>query len=290
MRQIAEICRRAAAGDLEARVPLIDGSDAVLDIRDAINDLLDSIDGFVREADGASSAAAAGQFHRRFLTQGRGGAFRRAAAQISSSTDAMSRNAADIAQAAADRLALADQLETAVLRLSERIAASAGEMGRSANGLAGFAREAVADADRGLQTVNELRHSSDQIRHAVDLIKRVAMQTQLLSLNATIEASHAGPAGRGFGVVADEVKTLANETGESSEQIMDEVDALQQAAGAAVGVLRAMTDRIREMSRLIDGITASLDGHDEPGDIGLAQLAEVLRSEVQRFLATARTS
>lgn len=290
MREITETCRRAGAGDLEARVALLDGSDAVLEIRDALNDLLDRTDAFVREAGASSAAAASGEFHRQFLTQGMGGAFRRAATQISESTAAMSHNSAQIAEAAVARLALADQLETAVLALSERLATAAGEMGNSAKGLADFARDAVSDADDGLRTVTELRRSAGQIRHAVDLIKRVAMQTQLLSLNATIEASHAGPAGRGFGVVANEVKVLANETGESSEQIMEEVDALQQASNAAVGVLKAVADRIREMSGLIDGIAAAVDGQQSTDQSGLTQLADVLKREVQRFLTTARAA
>ncbi|MEU4687724.1 methyl-accepting chemotaxis protein [Actinoplanes sp. NPDC023714] len=285
---IAETCRRAAAGDLEARVPPLEPSAAADEARAAINDLLDRTDAFVREAGAASAAGAAGHFHRRFLTAGMGGAYRRAAEQISHSTDMMSANADQIAQAAVSRITLADELERVVMALSERIAAAAGEMGRSASGLAEFARTAVGDAEQGLETVTGLRRSTGQIRHAVDLINRVAMQTQLLSLNASIEAARAGPAGRGFSVVANEVKTLANETGESSGEIMDQVDAVRQGAADAVRVLTAVTDRIREMSGLIDDIAAAVEGDATTEETGLAELAEVLRGEVQRFLTSAR--
>jgi methyl-accepting chemotaxis protein len=287
---IADCCRRAAAGDLEARVPPLDDSPAAAEARAAINELLDRTDAFVREAGAASAAGAAGHFYRRFLTAGMGGAYRRAAEQISHSGDMMSANADQIAQAAVSRLALADELESAVVALSERIATAAGEMGRSASGLAEFARTAVGDAEEGMETVTGLRRSSGQIRHAVDLINRVAMQTQLLSLNASIEAARAGAAGKGFSVVANEVKTLANETGESSGEIMDQVDAVQQGAADAVRVLKAVTDRIREMSTLIDGIAAAVEGDEKTEESGLAELAEVLRGEVQRFLASARAS
>jgi methyl-accepting chemotaxis protein len=285
---IADVCRRAAAGDFEARLPQCGESDAAHEVRSAVNELLDRTDAFVREAGAASAAGAAGHFYRRFLADGMGGAVRRAAAEIGRSSDAMSRNADEITAAAESRIAFADQLETAVLSLSERIADAAGEMGRSANGLAGFARAAVTDAERGLGTVNDLRRASGQIRHAVDLINRVAMQTQLLSLNASIEAARAGSAGRGFSVVANEVKTLANETGESSGEIMDQVDAVQLAAEDAVRVLRAVTDRLREMSGLIDGIATAVDGDAKHDTTGLTELAEVLRTEVQRFLTAAR--
>ncbi|MCA2217307.1 methyl-accepting chemotaxis protein [Wangella sp. NEAU-J3] len=161
-------------------------------------------------------------------------------------------------------------------------------MGSSANGLSDFARDAVADAERGLSTVTSLRTASDQIRRAVDLINQVASQTRLLALNATIEAARAGEAGRGFSVVAGEVKTLANETSSSSEEIMGQVTTVQQAAADAVGVLEAVTDSIREMGTLVSGIAAAVDGRHDSGLTGLSQLAEVLRSEVHRFVSTAR--
>jgi methyl-accepting chemotaxis protein len=170
------------------------------------------------------------------------------------------------------------------------VATAATEMGRSANGLADFARVAVADAERGLGTVSSLRTSSDEIRHAVDLINQVAAQTRLLALNATIEAARAGSAGRGFGVVANEVKNLANETSSSSGQIMNQVNTVQQSAADAIAVLEAVTNRIREMSDLVEAIALAVDGGHQAEDVGLSQLAEVLRAEVSRFVSTIRAS
>jgi len=288
LEMIAEVCRAAAAGDLEARLPSIGDSAPATAARTALNGLLDNTDAFVREAGAALEAAAEGRFHRRFLTRGMQGAFRNAAKQISQSSEAMSVSAGRVAEAARSRLALADELESAVLTVSEQVATAATEMGASANGLADFAREAVTDAERGLDTVTSLRTASDQIRHAVDLINQVASQTRLLALNATIEAARAGEAGRGFSVVAGEVKTLANETSSSSEEIMGQVNTVQQAAADAVGVLEAVTGSIREMSGLVDGIASAVDGGHDSGTTGLSQLAEVLRSEVHRFVTTAR--
>ena len=111
--------------------------------------------------------------------------------------------------------------------VSEQLATAATEMGATANGLSQFARDAVADAEKGLGSVGALRDSSDQIRKAVDLITRIASQTRLLALNATIEAARAGEAGRGFSVVANEVKTLATETASSSESITNQVSTVQ---------------------------------------------------------------
>jgi methyl-accepting chemotaxis protein len=215
------------------------------------------------------------------------GAYRSAAAQISQSSGSLSEAADRVEQAAHARHELADELESAVLAVSEQVATAATEMGSSANGLADFARAAVGSAEQGLTTVTRLRSSSDQIRKAVDLINAVAAQTRLLALNATIEAARAGEAGRGFSVVANEVKTLATETSGSSEEILAQVNTVQQSAADAVRVLEEVTASIREMSRLVDGIANAVDG-GAGGQTGLAQLAEVLRGEVNRFVSTAR--
>jgi methyl-accepting chemotaxis protein len=202
----------------------------------------------------------------------------------------MSKSTGQVLEAARSRSALADELESAVLTVSEQVATAATEMGASANGLADFAREAVTGAERGVETVGSLRTASEQIRTAVDLINSVASQTRLLALNATIEAARAGDAGRGFAVVASEVKNLANETSESSSEILGQVNTVQQAAADAVSVLEAVTGSIREMSGLVNGIAAAVDGGHDAGTAGLSQLAEVLRSEVHRFVTLARQS
>ncbi|MGW4946264.1 methyl-accepting chemotaxis protein [Actinoplanes sp. NPDC004185] len=290
LRLITDVCARAAAGDFEARLPSIGDSPEAQAARHALNGLLDKTDSFVREAGAALGAAAEGRYHRRFLPRGMQGAFRDAAARIAQSTDEMSRSTGQLAEAARSRSALADELENAVLTVSEQVATAATEMGASANGLADFAREAVTGAERGVETVGSLRTASEQIRTAVDLINSVASQTRLLALNATIEAARAGDAGRGFAVVAGEVKNLANETSESSSEILGQVNTVQQAAADAVGVLEVVTGSIREMSGLVNGIAAAVDGGHDSGTAGLSQLAEVLRSEVHRFVTMARQS
>ncbi|WP_281247295.1 methyl-accepting chemotaxis protein [Micromonospora pattaloongensis] len=290
LRTIAEVCQRAAAGDMEARLPSLGTAPDAVAARRALNHLLDVTDAFVRESGAALNAATEGRFHRRFLPRGLRGSFRDGAMLINQANERMRETSEGLAQAAAARLALADELESAVLTVSEQVATAATEMGASANGLAEFAREAVAGAERGLDTVGSLRSASDQIRHAVDLINQVASQTRLLALNATIEAARAGEAGRGFSVVANEVKTLANETASSSEDIMGQVATVQQAAASAIEVLEAVTGSVREMSSLVSGIATAVDGRGDADAAGLSQLAEVLRGEVHRFVTTVRQS
>jgi methyl-accepting chemotaxis protein len=165
-------------------------------------------------------------------------------------------------------------------------------MGASAASLASFARTAVDGSDNALNTVSVLRAASEEIRQTVRLVTQVASQTRLLALNATIEAARAGDAGRGFSVVANEVKTLADEAGRSTDAISEQVTMVQRAAGDASTALEGITGSIRQMDEMIAGIAAAIEsGQDDThGQSGLSQLAEVLRSEVSRFVAVVRDS
>ncbi len=267
LRLITEVCARAAAGDFEARLPSIGESAEAVAARQALNGLLDKTDSFVREAGAALGAAAEGRFHRRFLPRGMQGAFRDAAARIAESTDEMSKSTGQVLEAARSRSALADELESAVLTVSEQVATAATEMGASANGLADFAREAVAGAERGVETVGSLRTASEQIRTAVDLINSVASQTRLLALNATIEAARAGDAGRGFAVVASEVKNLANQAARATEQISREIDGVQSTSGEVVTALDTIRDAIGSVR---DHVTVTAAAVEEQSSVTMS--------------------
>jgi len=137
--------------------------------------------------------------------------------------------------------------------------------------------------------VNSLRASTDEIRTSVDLITQIAAQTRLLALNATIEAARAGKAGRGFSVVAAEVKNLADEAAHSSDTIGRRVDAVEAAATEAISALESVTTRIREMNQMIGDIAAAVEGNANLGAAsGLVGLAELLRNEVTRFVSEVR--
>jgi methyl-accepting chemotaxis protein len=288
--QISDVARRAAEGDLEARVPALGPCPHYGAARSGINDLLDRTDAFIREAAGSLTAASEGRFHRRFLVRGLKGAFRDSASTINSATEVMRDSQARVADVAHARRELADDLESTVLSVSEQVASAATEMGASANSLSDFARNAVDEAELALGTVNTLRNASEEIKQAVDLITQIANQTRLLALNATIEAARAGEAGRGFSVVAAEVKTLADQTATSSEVIGAQVASAQHAAAEAIDVLQGVSGRIRDMDTMVEGVARAVDGmsSDAHASAGLANLAEVLRSEVSRFVALVR--
>jgi methyl-accepting chemotaxis protein len=287
MEVLAAACQRVVDGELHVRVPRMGDSAYFEAARDGLNDVLDRADTFVHEAAGALTSAGEGRFYRRFLISGTAGVFRNAGLTINKAIRLISDSQARIEDVASQRRSLADDMENTVLSVSEQVATAATTMGTAAASLSAFAHDAVGEAELAVGTVNTLGSASEEIKQAVDLITQIANQTRLLALNATIEAARAGEAGRGFSVVAAEVKTLADQTADFSEVIGAQVGAAQQAAGEAIDALRRVTGRIRDMDRMIDDVAVAVDG-DSDQTPGLTKLSGVMRSEVTRFLAVAR--
>ena len=121
---------------------------------------------------------------------------------------------------------LSDQVIRAITEISEQV--------RRGSGLG---REAVARANASRATIDALAKAANQIGDIVTVINEIASQTNLLALNATIEAARAGEAGRGFSVVASEVKTLATQTGKSTGQIGAKVAEIQSTTREVVAAL-----------------------------------------------------
>lgn len=148
---------------------------------------------------------------------------------------------------------------------SDEFAMSIGEISRQAASSAELARKASNSANEADTTISALAASAQQVGHIVELIQTIAQRTNLLALNASIEAARGGEAGRGFAVVASEVKELAMQTSRATEQIADQILAMQDTTGASVKALRSIAEEVQQLETTAVSIASAVDQQSVAG-------------------------
>ena len=195
-----------------------------------------------------------------------------AAGELHATASTMARTAehtSDQAMAVATASEQASGNVQSVASAAEQLGASIAEISRQMAVQTDAADQAVGAAGESDAQMQGLNDQVAAIGTVVDLIRSIAEQTNLLALNATIEAARAGDAGKGFAVVASEVKNLASQTARATEQIAQQIQAVQDQTGCTVAAISAITgkiDRIREISA---SVAAAIDEQDAAaGEIG----------------------
>ncbi|WP_375748800.1 methyl-accepting chemotaxis protein [Vibrio sp. HN007] len=228
--RLKAVLKDLASGDadLTQRLP-VNGKDDLAIISDSINTFISNLQQLIIQIESASKEIESGlnqaesvaQSNRDVLLNHQSETEQVASAvtEMSATADSVAQGAKDGAKLAHDLNDLADQSHTAISQTSSDMSGLAGELDGAS-----------------LQAVN-MNEEAQQITKVLDVIQAISEQTNLLALNAAIEAARAGEAGRGFAVVADEVRALAARTRESTQEISDMLDSLNSGSGQVVDMM-----------------------------------------------------
>ncbi len=169
--------------------------------------------------------------------------------------DAVTKGANDISEISTAARKASNNVET-VASGSSQLATSVDEISDQVDNASNISEQAVQHAETANRSIGELAKAAEEINQVIALISDISEQTNLLSLNATIEASRAGEAGKGFAVVASEVKALATQSASATENVSRQIHAVQNATRQAVEAIAAISEVITQ----INGISGSISG------------------------------
>ena len=177
------------------------------------------------------------------------------AGSMTATAEETSRQSTAVAAAAEEA---ATNVQT-VAAAAEELSSSVSEISRQVAESAKIAGQAVGEAQTTDQKVQSLSEAAQKIGEVIGLINDIAAQTNLLALNATIEAARAGEAGKGFAVVAAEVKSLANQTARATDEISQQIGAIQSATQESVEAIKFIGQTINQISGISTNIASAVE-------------------------------
>ncbi|MDF1791083.1 MAG: HAMP domain-containing methyl-accepting chemotaxis protein [Thalassobaculaceae bacterium] len=272
IQRITSTMRQVSAGDLDADVPY-------LDRHDEIGGMAGTLETFKqallrqRETDAAAKVEDESKLKRAQALQEIIAGFEKMVADLIKRLASSATEMQASAQSMTETAERTESQSSTVVRASsmassnvesaaaaaEELTSSIAEIGRELEQATQIAGRAVDAASKTNETVQGLEVSSQAIGDVVRLIQDIAEQTNLLALNATIEAARAGEAGRGFAVVASEVKALATQTASATQEISGRIEEMQTATQSSVSEIQEIVKVIGEINQIATVIAAAVE-------------------------------
>lgn len=208
-----------------------------------------------------------------------------------------------LAEGATDQAASAEQLQATIDEITEGLKNTVDQTNlasQEAGRIAGEAEDSRAQMDLMVEAMQRISETSEMIGSVITEIEDIASQTNLLSLNASIEAARAGDAGKGFAVVADQIRTLAEQSAKAAvntreliESSIEEIQNGNRAAESTKKVLIGVVEDIRQLSESAKGINEiSVMQAESMGqaDAGVSRITDVIQANSATAQETSATS
>lgn len=294
--EVKRVCQEIDNGNFEARITC-EAEGRERELFDSVNAAIDRTDSFVREAAAAMDHVAHKKYYRDIIETGMTGAFLKSAKDINTSIHNLSTlqdsartlqtqvgdvvqrvldNANSIVSEAenmggridksssgtidvADSAMQVSESTILVAAATEQLSASVSEITRQVSYASETSQTAMNSVNSIQEDITLLSDEAKNIGDVIQLISDIAAKTNLLALNATVEASRAGEAGKGFAVVAAEVKNLADQTSKATDRISNQIGHIQDATEGVVQKSRDITRTINDINEVSAAIAAAVE-------------------------------
>lgn len=249
--QALQVARTIASGDLSQRVQ-VEGSDEPAELLKALAAMRDSLSDTIEGISNASSQLASASEELNAVTEDSARGLRQQNNELEQAATAVNEMTAAVEEVARNAASTSD----ASRETDEHSRNGQDQVRQTVSSINALTNDLTETADN----VESLAAEVNSITQMLDVIRAVAEQTNLLALNAAIEAARAGEQGRGFAVVADEVRALAHRTQQSTTEIEQMIGSVQKGAGNAVQAMQGSTSMAATTLRLAQAAGEALEG------------------------------